>query len=65
MTTEEYNTLPEAQRKAMVDLQERSGIPWGDFLEQALPPTPLCDYVAIPNFHGMFVGIENDGYTHS
>jgi hypothetical protein len=25
----------------------------------------LCDYWYIPNYKGMFIGIERDGYTHS
>lgn len=65
MTQQEYESLPDAQRAAMWQLHERSGIPWEAFLEQAYPPTPLDPYVAIPNFHGMYVGIERDGYTHS
>lgn len=63
MTTIQFNTLPAAQRDAMVHLQARSGIDWKDFLEQAY--IHFDDYVAIPNFHGMYVGIEKDGYTHS
>lgn len=65
MDKEQFDNLPEAQREAMRDLQERSGIPWNEFLESAQAPTLLAPYVGIPNFHGMFVGIEEDGYTHS
>lgn len=65
MTSEQFDALPSAQKKAMRDLQERSGIPWEDFVSQALAPTTLHNYVAIPNFHGMYVGIEEDGHTHS
>jgi hypothetical protein len=69
MTTEEYNSdrLTDEQRASMERLHERSGIPWADFLEQAIAPSGgvIHDYVAIPNFHGMYVGIEKDGYTHS
>lgn len=65
MTAEEYENLSEEQRTSMKNLQERSGIAWEDFLESALAPTLLCPYVGIPNFHGMFVGIETDGFTHS
>jgi hypothetical protein len=63
MTTNQFvqECTPE-QKKALVALQKRSGIPWKDFIESAqYSPS----YVAIPNFHGMFVGIEPDGYTHS
>lgn len=65
MTVEEFKELPPEQQEAMESLQERSGIPWNEFLSQAVPPSPLQNYVAIPNFHGMHVGIEPDGYTHS
>ena len=66
MTVQEYDSLPTAQRNAMHKLQERSGIEWVTFREGALAPAGIVqDYVAIPNFHGMYVGIEADGYTHS
>ena len=65
MTPEQLKELTDAQRTAMRDLQTRSGIPWPEFLESAQAPTPLSSYVGIPNFHGMYVGIETDGYTHS
>jgi hypothetical protein len=64
MTQEEYRALPHAQREAMIKLQRRSGIEWEDFLEKAFLTRP-GDYVGVPDFHGMFVGIEPDGYTHS
>ena len=65
MTKEQYDSLPKAQQEAMRSLQERSGIEWDTFLEKCYPPNPLDPYVGVPDFHGMFVGIEPDGYTHS
>lgn len=65
MTESEYRLLPEKQKNALVDLWERSGYSWQDFLVLCLPPTTLAPYVGIKNFHGMFVGVETDGYTHS
>jgi len=65
MTKEQFGKLPKAQREAMRSLQERSGIDWDTFLEKSYAPTDLTPYVSIPDFHGMFVGIEPDGYTHS
>ncbi len=67
MTQQDYDTkLTEQQREAMHNLQERSGIPWEEFLAKAHAPSgKIFDYVGIPNFHGMYVGIEADGYTHS
>jgi hypothetical protein len=34
-------------------------------IRDAYAPSGLCPYVGIPDFHGMFVGIEPDGYTHT
>jgi len=68
MTQAEFEgpALTDEQREAMKRLQERSGIPWVEFLERAHPPVlPLAPYVGIKDFHGMFVGIEPDGYTHT
>ena len=65
MTIEEFQKLPATQRTAMVKLQERSGIEWETFLANAIAPAGIFNYVAIPNFHGMYVGIESDGHTHS
>lgn len=68
MTQQDFNErcTPE-QRQAMRSLQERSGIPWDEFLASAgfAGMAGSQPYVAIPNFHGMYVGIETDGYTHS
>lgn len=65
MTFSEFQALPDAQRNALVDLQEKSGIDWDVFLAQCLKPTILSPYVGVQNFHGMFVGVEVNGYTHS
>lgn len=68
MTIQEYeDTLTQAQREAMRALQSRSGIPWDEFLAGArlVGLAGASPYVAIPDFHGMYVGIERDGYTHS
>ena len=65
MTNEQFYALPSAQAKAMENLQERSGIPWEDFLERCIPPSRIFPEVLVQNFHGMTVGIEPDGYTHS
>lgn len=67
MTQEQFESdaLTDAQRNAMVDIQKESGISWEDFLEKCDPPgSTLTPYVSVHNFHGMFVGIEKDGYTH-
>lgn len=67
MTRDQFDSdaLTDAQRDAMRDLQERSGIAWEDFLARSHPPTGLTPYVSVPDFHGMFVGIEPDGYLHT
>ena len=66
MTPSEYdNKLTPEQRIAMQDLQKDSGYTWSEFLEKCTPPTLLTPYVGVNNFHGMFVGIEPDGYTHT
>jgi len=68
MTTAEFDSdkLTDEQRKAMRNLQERSGIPWDEFLKNSYPPAgTIAPYVSVTNFHGMFVGIEPDGHTHS
>jgi hypothetical protein len=38
---------------------------WAKFMERCFAPTPLSDYVGVPDHFGMFIGIEPDGYTHS
>jgi len=65
MTKDQWRDLTVAQRNAFRDLQERSGIKLDALIASAYAPTPLCEYVGIPDFHGMFVGIEPDGYTHT
>jgi len=68
MTQDEFQSdkLTDAQREAMEKLHERSGIPWQTFLENSiLPAPPIAPYVGVTKFHGMFVGIEPDGYTHT
>jgi hypothetical protein len=66
MTQAEVDDLPPAQRQAMHDLQKRSGIDWPEFLRKCDPPCGvLRPYVSVHEFHGMFIGIEPDGYTHS
>ncbi len=71
MTPTEYatalsdGTITLAQGAAMEDLQRESGIPWPEFLANCQPPTLLSPYVGVHDFHGMFVGIEPDGYTHT
>jgi hypothetical protein len=67
VTVEDFDTkLTPEQRQAMIRLCQRSGIAWDDFLKDAIAPAgSIHPYVGIENFHGMFVGIEPDGYTHS
>ena len=65
MSQDEFNKLPPAQQAAMLDLHERSGYSWDEFLKMCLPPTTMAPYVGVKNFHGRFVGIEADGYTHT
>lgn len=67
MTREDFQTkLTDAQRAAFDKLLAHQTPEDCDrLLASAHPPTTLCPYVSIPNFHGMFVGIEPDGYTHT
>lgn len=65
MTQEQFEKLTAKQRAALSDLQRRSGYDWKTFLTKCLAPTPVTSYVGVTDFHGMFVGIESDGYTHS
>lgn len=67
MTQQEFEgpALTDEQRDAMKRLQERSGIPWDEFLANCSAPAGFRTYVGVSNFHGMYVGIERDGYTHS
>jgi hypothetical protein len=68
MTQNEFDhseALTDEQRESMKNLQERSGIPWEDFLERSALPAGIFPYVGVNDFHGMFVGIEPDGHTHT
>lgn len=68
MTAAEFysDKLTSKQREAMQKLHERSGYTWTEFLEKCRPPAlPIAPYVSVLDFHGMFVGIEPDGHTHS
>ena len=65
MTREQLDALPEPQRDAFLKLWGRSGIPLNQLLQRSIPPTEMFPYIGIQDFHGMFVGIEPDGYTHS
>lgn len=64
MTQDDFKALPQPQREAMIRLQKRSGLTWEDFLKKSFLTAPN-DYVGVNDFHGMFVGIEPDGYTHT
>lgn len=65
MTQEQFEALTAPQKASLADLQRRSGYDWPTFLRKCLAPTPVTDYVGVTDFHGMFVGVESDGYTHS
>ncbi len=68
MTREEFQSdkLTDEQRESFRNLQKDSGIDFDDLLERSYAPGgDLFPYVSIHNFHGMFVGIEPDGYTHT
>lgn len=51
-----------AQLVAWRDLQSRSGLTVKEMLEKT---SHGGDFVGVDGFHGMFIGIEKDGYTHS
>lgn len=51
-----------AQLIAWRDLQSRSGLTVREMLAIS---SHGGDFVGVDGFHGMFVGIEKDGYTHS
>lgn len=53
-----------AQLVAFRTLQARSGVPFGELLDLATGGPTLGDHVGV-YFHGMYIGIEKDGYTHS
>lgn len=65
MTMEQFNELPSAQREAMEKLVKDSGYKWEDVLKRAIAPSRLFTEIGIPAFHGMYVGIEPDGYVHT
>jgi len=52
-----------AQLVAFHHLAARSGITFQELLERT--SGGASDHVGVHNFHGMYVGIEADGYTHS
>lgn len=66
MTQEQYEALPSEQRTAMLQLWKRSTVTdWHEFRDLAFETGTKNDmYVGI-NLHGMFYGIEKDGYTHT
>lgn len=59
---EKLSTWSLAQLISFLQLVERSGITAKDLLQTASTGE---GHVAVPNFHGMYIGIERDGYTHS
>lgn len=65
MTNEQVAKLPIAQQDAMRALQARSGLTWDAFLSRCQLPNVIDSFVGVVDFHGMFIGIEADGYTHS
>lgn len=65
MTQEEYTALAQPQREAMIRLQRDSGIQWEEFLAKCHGPTNMMPWVGVQGLHGMYVGIEPDGYTHT
>jgi len=69
MTVEQFfsDCTPE-QRRAMYEVHSRPSTKqtWAEFLESAYAPAgTIAPYVGIPDWCGMFLGIEPDGYTHS
>jgi hypothetical protein len=64
MTIAEYKALPKLQRQALRKLYRRSGYTAAQILAIAHLTAP-GDYVAVYPFHGVYVGIEPDGYTHT
>lgn len=59
---EKLSTWTLAQLISFLNLVERSGLTVKEMLARA---SNGLDHVGVPNFHGMYVGIERDGYTHS
>ena len=65
MTAVEYANLTQEQRDALDSLAERGRENVAMIIERATAPTALFNYVGVPDWCGMFIGIESDGYTHS
>jgi hypothetical protein len=65
MTEEQVAALPEAQRTAVEKLYARGGYSRQEFLAVLQAPTPIANYVAVNGWKGMYVGIEEDGHTHT
>jgi len=65
MTDAQFSKLTVEQRESLKRVQEREGSLWGEFLAKLHAPTDLFPYVGVPDYFGMFLGIEEDGYTHS
>jgi len=66
MTLEQFKSCTAAQREKMHELWTRQHThDWNAFLANAIAPTPLQNWVGIPGWHGMYIGIEADGYSHS
>jgi hypothetical protein len=65
MTDEQFRNLTPAQAQAFYELVENSSLDFDELVSRAYAPSYMYPYVGIPNFHGMFVGIETDGYVHT
>lgn len=52
-----------AQLVAWHNLQKRSGVDAHELLERTFGGSH--DHIGVNDFHGMYVGIEPDGYTHT
>ena len=66
MTHEQFYSTTDEQQAAMRDLFSRARkSDWVQFIRDAYAPTALTPYIGVPDFAGMFIGIERDGYTHS
>ena len=63
--SEYYRSCTQEQRDALDNLAERSKENVRDIIARAHAPTALFNYVGVPDWCGMFIGIESDGYTHS
>jgi hypothetical protein len=75
MTHNDWIALTPQQRQAMremVGIREPEDMDQPDkvqelnaLIEKAYAPGPPVFYVGIPDWKGMFVGIEPDGYRHT